>query len=120
MVITGCLLFAGMLCAQDIQLTERFVQREDGRLVYILAQAPAAPQQPASPFEDVEAPAAPQAPASPFEDVTPADPNQQPSPFNDVENPNQPAARGDFVEEVEFRGARRVPRDSLLARIFTK
>ncbi|MDA0204929.1 MAG: outer membrane protein assembly factor BamA [Acidobacteria bacterium] len=118
MVITGCLVLAGMLAAQDIRLTERLVQGEDGRAVYILAQA--APNQQASPFEDVAAPDEPQAPASPFEDVTPADPNQQPSPFNDVEGPDQPTAGGDFVEDVEFRGARRVPRDSLLARIFTK
>ena len=124
MVITGCLLLVGMLRAQEIQLTERLVQREDGRVVYILAQAAPqqqeAPQQQASPFEDVPTPDAPQTPASPFEDVTPANPDQQTSPFNDVDAPAQPANRGDFVEEVEFRGARRVPRDSLMARIFTK
>lgn len=118
MVMIWCLLHAATLGAQDVDLKWRVVPQDDGRPVYILAQAAQAQQ--ASPFEDVPAPAAPQAPASPFEDVQPANPNQPASPFTDAENAARPAQTGDFIEEVDFRGARRVPRDSLLARIFTK
>jgi len=40
-------------------------------------------------------------------------------PFEDVQE--APGRRsGDFIEEIEFRGARRIPRDSLAARIFSK
>ena len=77
-------------------------------------QQPAPPQQrPRSPFEEVPAAPAegqqPQRPASPFEDVKEA-----------PAEPVQPTFRGDVVQSVEFRGARRIPRDSLVARIFTK
>ena len=37
-----------------------------------------------------------------------------------AETSGQSAPGGGFIEEVEFRGARRIPRDSLAARIFTK
>ena len=85
---------------------------------YLLAQAQA-PQQ-ASPFEEVEE-AEPQRPASPFEEVEEAD-QRLASPFEDVEavdDPTRTRSR-DFVEDITFRGTRRIPRDNLLARIFTK
>ncbi len=68
---------------------------------YLLAQAGQAP----SPFEDI-----------PLEQTTPA------SPFETVEEEAQPQRRPgeDIIEEVSFRGTRRIPRDSLAARIFTK
>ncbi len=69
--------------------------------VYLLAQA----QQPASPFEDI--PLETPEPASPFDDVQEQQPEQR--------RPGE-----DIVEEVTFRGTRRIPRDSLAARIFTK
>ena len=62
-----------------------------------------------------------QKPASPFEQVPEAPPDQQaPSPFEDVTKEEAPTRAGDFIEEVDFRGARRIPRDSLMARIFSK
>ncbi len=68
---------------------------------YLLAQARQSP----SPFEDI-----------PLEQPTPA------SPFETVEEEEQPQRRTgeDIIEEVSFRGTRRIPRDSLAARIFTK
>jgi outer membrane protein insertion porin family len=77
---------------------------------------PAQPQQ--NPFENVPqaAPpaAAPQPPAA-----APA-PGQQPQ----LETPKTPEApvqpSGEIVESIEFRGARRVPQDTLRALIFTK
>ena len=69
---------------------------------YLLAQA----QQPVSPFEDV-----------------PLEAPDQASPFDAVEEeaqPQQSREGEDIVEEVTFRGTRRIPRDSLSARIFTK
>ncbi len=85
--------------------------------IVVLAQA-ARPQQQASPFEEVPQ-TAPQQPASPFEEPPEAQPGQTTSPFDDVQD--TPAREvGDFVEEVEFRGNRRTPREGLMARIFTK
>ncbi len=82
---------------------------------YLLAQA----QQPTSPFEDVPEDA--QAPASPFENV-PEEGPQPASPFDDIQEEQQQATipGEDVIEEVAFRGTRRIPRDSLAARIFTK
>lgn len=102
MVTICCLFLAAILGAQEIDLNERVGRGEDGQPIYILAQAAQAP------------------PASPFEDVQDVDPNQQASPFDAVEAPDGPTSAGDFIEEVEFRGARRIPRDSLTARVFTK
>ena len=75
--------------------------------VYLLAQAQQPPQAPPAP--------------SPFEDI----PLEQPdpaSPFETVQEEAQPQRRPgeDIIEEVSFRGTRRIPRDSLAARIFTK
>ena len=62
-----------------------------------------------------------QQPASPFEDI-PLETPQAPSPFDDVEAEQQAQRRPgeDIIEEVAFRGTRRIPRDNLTARIFTK
>ena len=67
-------------------------------------------------------------PPSPFEEVPEEQAPQRkpPSPFEDVEDEAEEAAptrRGpllDVIESIQFRGTRRIPRDSLLARIFTK
>ena len=67
-------------------------------------------------------------PPSPFEEVPEEETPQRkpPSPFEDVEEEAEEAAptrRGpllDVIESIQFRGTRRIPRDSLLARIFTK
>jgi len=85
--------------------------------IVVLAQAARPQQQQASPFEEV--PAATPQQASPFEEPAEAQPGQTTSPFDDVQD--TPARQvGDFVEEIEFRGNRRTPREGLMARIFTK
>ena len=62
-----------------------------------------------------------QQPVSPFEDIPLETPEGQ-SPFEDVqeEQVQQRRPGEDIVEDVVFRGTRRIPRDSLAARIFTK
>lgn len=102
---------------------------------------PAAPPKPpaakpASPFESVPQttePAKPK-PASPFESVpqtTEQAKPKPPGPFESVPAPSEgakpeeeaplsPDEVPDIVEAVEFRGARRVPQDTLRALIFTK
>lgn len=94
----------------------------------VWSQAPAAPSpgqaKPApeqkkqvNPFESVpEAPAAPQAPQGP-----PAAPGQKPQ----LEAPKPAEApkvqpSGQIIEAIEFRGARRVPQDTLRALIYSK
>jgi outer membrane protein insertion porin family len=75
---------------------------------------PPSPQQPPqqkSPFETVpQAPSQPPAPAKP----SPAQP-AKPS----LEAPHTPASQ-ETIEAIEFRGARRVPQDTLRAMIFSK
>ena len=92
-----------------------------GGEVLVLAQQ-TRPQTP-SPFEPVpeaQAPAQPQQqPASPFEEVPETTAPQEPSPFEEVTE-EQRAQVGDFIEDIEFRGARRITRDALLGRIFSK
>jgi outer membrane protein insertion porin family len=75
------------------------------------------PQRRSNPFESV--PAAPEQPKP--------EPEQQPSPAPQgqvLETPKpaevQPPARESVVAAIEFRGARRVPQDTLRAMIFTK
>ena len=71
-------------------------------------------QQQQNPFETV-----PIAPSQP--PPTEEKPAQQPAPFEAPKAaPAQPAAKQDIVEAIEFRGARRVPQDTLRAMIFTK
>jgi outer membrane protein insertion porin family len=87
---------------------------------------PASPQQPAG---QQAPPAQPQRP-SPFEPVpqAPAQPKarepQAPKPQFErpgvAKEPAAPPAAQDVVEAIEFRGARRVPQDTLRAMIFTK
>lgn len=81
------------------------------------APQPAPPQQPQhNPFETV--------PAAPGQQAAPPQPQQQPPaqpPFEapkQAETPRPPS--GQTVEAVEFRGARRVPQDTLKALIYTK
>lgn len=66
-------------------------------------------------------------PASPFEAVPEAKEEapqpKPPSPFERPtapEEPKPPAEMQDIIEAIEFRGARRVPQDTLRALIFTK
>ena len=89
----------------------------------LLAQQAAPPQQnPPSPFEEVSDEQE-QKPASPFEEV-PIEGQKPASPFEDIpdedEKPAPLAPRGDIIEDIQFRGTRRIPRDGLLARIFSK
>ncbi len=78
------------------------------------AQQPPAPPKPPSPFESV--PTAPQAePPKPAEPAKPQfetpKPALQPPAAEEIEN---------VIEAIEFRGARRVPQDTLRALIFSK
>ena len=86
------------------------------------------PQQP-SPFENVprEAAPPPPAPAPPSQPTQPAQPAQtapqELSPAPPMEAPKPPVLppqEGQYVEAVEFRGARRVPQDVLKQQIMTK
>jgi outer membrane protein insertion porin family len=83
------------------------------------------PQQPKppNPFENV-----PQTPEQQKPEQAPAQPAPQPvkpaEPKVETAQPAQPVQSGappeDIVEAIEFRGARRVPQDTLRAQIFTK
>jgi outer membrane protein insertion porin family len=82
------------------------------------AQQPASPQQPKqqqNPFETV--PQAPEQPPQPGQQAPPKQPGfEAPKPAAEP-----PAAAGqDIIEAIEFRGARRVPQDTLRAMIFTR
>ncbi len=104
-----------LLSVAGLGAQEREPEAPRTKRIIVLAQA-AQPQQP-SPFEEV--PEARPQQASPFEELPEAEPGQTTSPFDDVKD--APAREvGDFVEEVEFRGNRRTPREGLMARIFTK
>ena len=74
-------------------------------------QAPPAKPRPQSPFETV-----PQTQEPP--PAKPAKPQQFEAPKPAAEEP--PAKLEDIVEAIEFRGARRIPQDTLRAIIFTK
>ena len=95
------------------------------------AQTPQQAPQSQNPFETVPnapapAPAAPQETPAPAPQQPPA--GQQPAPAPRMEAPPTApqapqapqAATGQTIEAVEFRGARRVPQDTLKALIFTK
>jgi outer membrane protein insertion porin family len=89
-------------------------------------QPPTAPPKPApakpgqNPFETVPQAAEPPQPVKP----TPAKPEQPaleaPKPAVEQPKPEQPAALDNVVETIEFRGARRVPQDTLRSMILTK
>jgi outer membrane protein insertion porin family len=77
------------------------------------------PQEPkANPFENVPAavPTAPQAPAQ----QQPAQPGKPQLEAPKPTAPEAPAAAGNVIESIEFRGARRVPQDTLRALIATR
>lgn len=83
-------------------------------------QQPSPPQQKKqqSPFESVPQAVEPAKPAQQPSAPAPAKPQMEgPKP---AEAPKPVAGRTDVVEAVEFRGARRVPQDTLRAMIFTK
>lgn len=106
------------------------------------AQQPAAPpsdqqkptQTPPAPAQNTPAPAKPpqQKPPNPFETVPtapeeqkppapPAAPGAKPQPETPKPAEGQPAAPPrNVIEAVEFRGARRIPQDTLRAMIYTK
>lgn len=76
-------------------------------------QPPATPQRPANPFETV--PEAPK-PGEPQQQQPTTPRLEAPKPAANI--PSQP--NGQVIEAIEFRGARRVPQDTLRAMIFTK
>ncbi|MGP8245919.1 MAG: outer membrane protein assembly factor BamA, partial [Bryobacteraceae bacterium] len=82
-------------------------------------QAPPKPQQPANPFETI--PQEHQPPAQPAQ----PQPAQQPQPPTQLETPKpaptapQPVS-GEAIKEIDFRGARRIPTDTLKAMIMSK
>ena len=80
-----------------------------------LAQTPGSQQEGLqSPFEDVpEQPGPSDRPPSPFDDIEDAE-------TEDVSEAPLRQYSADIIERIEFRGARRMTRDSLLARIFSK
>jgi outer membrane protein insertion porin family len=87
----------------------------------VLAQQPAPPAQPApappqnkNPFEAVPQSAEPAKPAQPGQ--TPKPTLEAPKPVEEV----KPVGLEDSVEEIQFRGLRRVPQDVMRAQIFTK
>ncbi|HYM12267.1 MAG TPA: outer membrane protein assembly factor BamA [Bryobacterales bacterium] len=93
--------------------------------------APQQPQKPKSPFEEVpEAKPAgqpknaqPQQPApppkSPFEAV-PEEKKEAPPAAPAAPKAAAPAPRQDIIERIEFRGNRRIPRDTLIGRLYSK
>ena len=86
---------------------------------YGQAQQPASPQQPKQPQQQNPFETVPQAPEQPPQ------PGQAPAKQPQFEvpkpAPETPAAAGqDIIEAIEFRGARRVPQDTLRAMIFTR
>ena len=98
--------------------------RERPRVIILAQQSR---QKAPSPFEEVpQAQRDQKKPASPFEDVPGAQDEQKkaPTPFEDIPGePGRPAPRArrdDLIEDIQFRGTRRIPRDGLLARIFAK
>ncbi len=86
-------------------------------------QTPPAPAKPKSPFEEVQE-AKPQVeppkpkPPSPFE--APPEEKKEEKPPAPQAPGAKPPARQDLVESIEFRGNRRIPRDTLLSRLYTK
>ncbi|MBS1857729.1 MAG: outer membrane protein assembly factor BamA [Acidobacteria bacterium] len=90
-------------------------------------QQPAQPARPANPFETIptqtQPPATPVAPpAAPPATPQQAPAGQQPRPQLEApgEKPAEAVAPGQVIEAFEFRGARRVPQDTLKALILSK
>ncbi|HEX4136970.1 MAG TPA: outer membrane protein assembly factor BamA [Bryobacteraceae bacterium] len=114
-----------MISLRPMRLNSAFVCL-CGLLTVISARAQnpqAGQQQPATPA------ATPQQPKNPFETVPQAEPAKPPTPPATPQfeapkpaeqGPQQPAVGSNIVEGIEFRGARRVPQDTLRAMIFSK
>jgi outer membrane protein insertion porin family len=96
-------------------------------------QTPPAQPAPASQQKNQQPPPKPQNPPSPFENVPQAQPEAPkpqaqppaaPKPGPGLETPKAPAQPkpqgGQIIEAIEFRGARRVPQDTLRAQIYSK
>ncbi len=82
------------------------------------APAEQAKPQGQNPFEPARPPSQPETPPA-----QPGEVKQQPSPFEAppaAPREEAPAVAEDVIEAIEFRGARRVPQDTLRAMIFTK
>src|SRR5579871_668978 len=105
-----CLLSALVcLCASSVRLTAQ--------------TAPAAQQPPAQQPPAQQPPAQEKKPQNPFETVPEQAKPEQPAQQQPLETPKPvetPKPQGQVVEAIEFRGARRVPQDTLRALIFTK
>jgi outer membrane protein insertion porin family len=92
------------------------------------AQQNQPPQEKSAPAAQEPKPAPPkEAPPSPFEAPQQTQEPKPPSPFEapkvEAPKPGEPAKPGevqDVIEAIDFRGARRVPQDTLRAMIFTK
>jgi len=89
----------------------------------LVAGSAAAQQAPPAqnPFEPARPPAQPEKPQA--QPAKPEPAKQQPSPFEApvvAPPPEAPPAAEDVIEAIEFRGARRVPQDTLRAMIFSK
>jgi outer membrane protein insertion porin family len=86
------------------------------------AQQPSTPQpkpQPANPFEAVPQNATPQNPQNPQNPPTAPPQFEQPNPVT-PNAPEGPALAANVIETIQFRGARRVPQDTLRAIIFSR
>ena len=107
------------------------VSDQAGSALMAQAQGPPAAK-PKNPFESVPAaeqqpPAAPKPPEAkkpaPFETVPEAKETEVPKPVApepEAAKPGAPAVVPDVIEYIEFRGARRVPQDTLRAMIFSR
>ncbi|MEZ5393606.1 MAG: outer membrane protein assembly factor BamA [Bryobacterales bacterium] len=100
--------------ADEVEFVER-IEPSRGATGSVLVLAQAQRPQQKNPFEEIPE-SETQKQANPFEEIPTT---EQASPFEDVQPGERPKS-GDFIQEIEFRGARRIPRDSLTARIFSK
>lgn len=126
-------LFLSQLCfgsAAAIQAEAAALAQQDSAIAEQAQQPPAA--KPKSPFESVpqvegQPPAAPKPPEAkkpgPFEAVPETKEPEAPKPVApelEAAKPGAPAVVPDVIEYIEFRGARRVPQDTLRAMIFSR
>jgi outer membrane protein insertion porin family len=126
-------LFLSQLCfgsAAATQAEAAAIAQQDSAIAEQAQQPPAA--KPKSPFESVpqvegQPPAAPKPPEAkkpgPFEAVPETKEPEAPKPVApepEAAKPGAPAVVPDVIEYIEFRGARRVPQDTLRAMIFSR
>jgi outer membrane protein insertion porin family len=109
------------LCALGLPLAAQTPQQQTPP-----AQRPQQTAPPTPPAQPQQTPPA-QAPRNPFENVPQQTTPQTPiTPVPQIESPKpaptapRPATPGEPIEDIEFRGARRVPQDTLRAMIETK